>query len=246
MTTITDNLSIKPPGGGLSVVLPAYNEEDNIDQCVGNILEYLSGLDLERFEIIIVNDGSTDQTGPKADSHAEKDSRVKVIHHPSNMGYANALKSGFNAAREDLIFYTDSDNQFDIKEMKLLFEHIHDHDIVMGFRVYRFDPFTRLVLSWGFNLLVRIIFRIRAKDIDCAFKLYKREVLDRINIESNQFFVDAEILAKARYLGFKIKEVPVRHYPRPAGRSSIRPTHIPYTLWELAKMWVNIYLKKRI
>ena len=238
--------SLQPLYDGISVVLPAYNEEENMDLCLKNVIECLEDLKFSRFEVILIDDGSTDNTGARADEWLARDLRVKVIHHPSNLGYAMALKAGFGAASESLVFYMDSDNQFDVKELSLLLEHIDDNDIVMGFRIYRFDPLTRLVLSWGFNLLVRIIFRIRVKDIDCAFKLFRKEVLENINIESKQFFVDAEVLAKARYLGYLIAEIPVRHYPRPAGQSTIRPTHVPYTLWELAKMWVNIYIRGRI
>ena len=239
-------MEVSPYPDGISVVLPAFNEEDNIDQSVKSVVESLTELNFPRFEIILVDDGSTDRTGAKAEEWAARDARVKVIRHSINLGYAKALKSGFEKAKEKLVFYTDSDNQFDLKELKLLLDHIDNSDIVTGFRVYRFDPLTRLVLSWGFNLLVRIVFRIRAKDIDCAFKLFRREVLEQINIESRQFFVDAEVLAKASYLGYRIKEIPVRHYPRSAGRSTIRPTHIPYTIWELSKMWINIYIRKRI
>lgn len=232
--------------GGISIVLPAYNEEENVDRCLEAVIDCMEKLGIDRYEVIFVNDGSTDNTAKKAEEWSARNDRIKVIHHPVNLGYANALKSGFESVSMPLVFYTDSDNQFDVKELKVLLEHIGEYDIVTGFRVYRFDPLSRLVLSWGFNLLVRLIFRINAKDIDCAFKLFKRKVLENIHIESKQFFVDAEVLAKASYLGFRIKEIPVKHYPRSAGRSSIRPTHIPYTLWELAKMWVRIYLQKRI
>ena len=148
-------------------------------------------------------------------------------------------------ARCQLIFYTDSDNQFDVRELKNLLPLIEDADIVCGFRIYRFDPLTRLVLSWGFNLLVRIIFRIGVRDIDCAFKLFRREVFDYVQIESKKVFVDAEVLAKARYHGFRLVEIGVRHYPRPAGRSTVRASHIFSTLRELAHIWVNIHSKPR-
>src|SRR5262249_30774301 len=152
----------------------------------------------------------------------------------------------FTNARYQLIFYTDSDNQFDVREITNLLPLIENADIVNGFRIYRFDPLTRLVLSWGFNLLVRIIFRIRVRDIDCAFKLFRREVFDKVTIESRKFFVDAEVLAKARYFGFRMTEIGVRHYPRPAGRSTARASHIPAPVMELARMWVNIHSKPRV
>jgi hypothetical protein len=144
-----------------------------------------------------------------------------------------------------LIFYTDSDNQFDVREISRLLPLIEDVDIVTGFRIYRFDPLTRLVLSWGFNLIVRIMFRIKVRDIDCAFKLYRREVFDKVTIESKKFFVDAEVLAKARYYGFSMVEIGVRHYPRTAGQSTIRPSHVFSTLRELAHIWINIHSKPR-
>ena len=231
---------------GLSVVLPAFNEEESIGRCVEDISKHLKSLPFRSFEVIVVDDGSTDSTPRIVDELAQTNPQLRVIHHSENLGYAVALRDGFAAASQPLIFYTDSDNQFDIRELGLLLDLIGDNDIVTGFRVYRFDPLTRLFLSWGFNLLVRIIFRIKVKDIDCAFKLFKREALENIHIESRRFFVDAEILAKARYLGYRMVEVPVRHYPRQAGRSTVRPSHIPWTLFELAKMWVRIYLQKKI
>ena len=189
---------------------------------------------------------STDRTAEITDRLAAQDpGHIRVFHHPPNQGYAAALRTGFTSARHQLIFYTDSDNQFDVREIRNLLPLIEDADIVNGFRIYRFDPLTRLVLSWGFNLLVRMTFRIKVRDIDCAFKLFRREVFDKVTIESKKFFVDAEVLAKARYYGFRMVEVGVRHYPRPAGHSKVRPSHIPSTLVELTRIWINIYIRPR-
>ena len=230
----------------LSAVLPAYNEEENIETATRRMVEALRSLDLADWEVIVVDDGSVDRTAEIAGRLAAEDpDHIRVFHHNPNRGYAEALKTGFTNARHQLIFYTDSDNQFDVREITSLLPLIEDADIVNGFRIYRFDPLTRLVLSWGFNLLVRIIFRIKVRDIDCAFKLFRREVFDKVNIESKKFFVDAEVLAKARYFGFRMSEVGVRHYPRPAGRSTVRASHIPATLVELARIWINIHSKPR-
>ncbi len=226
-------------------VLPAYNEEENIETAALKLLEVLQSLPFPEREVIIVNDGSKDRTGEIADQLALKHPEIRVLHHPTNYGYAQALKTGFTSARSDLIFYTDSDNQFDVREVKNFIAPIEDYDIVCGFRIYRYDPLTRLFLSWGFNLLVRLIFRIRVRDIDCAFKLFRREIFDKVTIESQKFFVDAEILAKARYHKFSMTELGVRHYPRTAGRSTVRPSHIFHTLKELAKIWTNIYIRRR-
>ena len=115
-----------------------------------------------------------------------------------------------------------------------------------SFRIYRYDPASRLMLSWGYNLLVRVLFRIRVRDVDCAFKLFRREIFDRIHIESRKFFVDTEILAKASKLGLRMTEIGVRHLPRTAGQSTVRPSHVLSTLREIATMWRDIYVRGRI
>src|SRR5215470_2742009 len=229
----------------ISAVLPAFNEEENIEKAATSLAEALAALNLADWEVIIVDDGSVDSTGAIADRVASGNSRIRAFHHDRNLGYAAALKTGFGNSRHKLFFFTDSDNQFDVREISRLMPLIRDADIVCGFRIYRFDPLTRLVLSWGFNLLVRIIFRIRVRDIDCAFKLFRREVFEKVTIESKKFFVDAEVLAKAKYHGFRMTEIGVRHYPRTAGQSTIRPSHVISTLRELAKIWIGIHSKPR-
>lgn len=230
----------------ISAVLPAFNEEENIETATKRTVEVLREIGLRDWEVIIVDDGSVDRTAEIADRLAAEDPlHIRVFHHEPNRGYAEALKTGFNAARHQLLFFTDSDLQFDVREIKNLLPLIESADIVCGFRIYRFDHLTRLVLSWGFNLLVRIVFRINVRDIDCAFKLFRREVFDKVFIESKKFFVNAEVLAKAKYFGFSLAEIGVRHYPRVAGRSTVRPSHILSTLRELARIWINIHSKPR-
>ncbi|HKY06135.1 MAG TPA: glycosyltransferase family 2 protein, partial [Blastocatellia bacterium] len=161
----------------ISAVLPAFNEEENIETATARMADVLRSLGLSDWEVIIVDDGSVDKTGEIADRMAAADpEHIRVFHHNPNLGYAEALKTGFTNGRHQLLFYTDSDNQFDVRELKNFLPLIETADIVCGFRIYRFDPLTRLVLSWGFNLLVRIIFRINVRDVDCAFKLFRREV----------------------------------------------------------------------
>jgi glycosyltransferase involved in cell wall biosynthesis len=230
----------------ISAVLPAFNEEENIETATKRTVEVLREIGLKDWEVIIVDDGSVDRTAEIADRLAAEDpSHIRAFHHEPNRGYAGALKTGFNAARHQLLFFTDSDLQFDVREIRNMLPLIESADIVCGFRIYRFDHLTRLVLSWGFNLLVRIVFRINVRDIDCAFKLFRREVFDKVVIESKKFFVNAEVLAKAKYFGFSLAEVGVRHYPRVAGRSTVRPSHILSTLRELARIWIDIHSKPR-
>lgn len=234
------------PFDSISAVLPAYNEEENIENATRRMAEVLASLGLRDWEVIVVDDGSVDRTGELADSLAAKaPDHIRALHHNPNRGYAAALRTGFTSARHQLIFFTDSDLQFDVGEIRSLIPLIDEADIVCGFRIYRFDHLTRLVLSWGFNLLVRIIFRIGVRDIDCAFKLFRREVFDKVKIESKKFFVNAEVLAKAKYHGFRLAEVGVRHYPRAAGRSTVRPSHILSTLRELAQIWVKVHSQPR-
>jgi glycosyltransferase involved in cell wall biosynthesis len=228
-------------GKSISFVLPAFNEQENIEEAVRRVLKVAEELHLDDYEVIVVNDGSIDKTAEIIDNLGRENGHVRPIHHPANLGYADALRTGFTSARCALVFYTDSDLQFDVREVKNLLPASEDYDIVTGFRIYRYDPLSRLFLAWGYNLLARTMFRLRVRDIDCAFKLFRREVFDVIEIRSKKFFVDTEVLAKARYHGFRMTEIGVRHYPRSRGRSTVRPSHVISTLRELAKIWLEIY-----
>jgi len=232
-------------GRKISVVLPAYNEEDNIERQVRSVDEVVRAMRFDDYEIVVVDDGSRDGTRAVCERISGEVPALRLLVHEVNLGYAAALRTGFTGARMPLVFYTDADNQFDVRELKNLLPGIDDYDIVCGFRIYRFDPFSRLVLSWGYNLLVRILFGIRVRDVDCAFKLFRREVFDRISIESKKFFVDTEILAKAAREGMKMTEIGVRHYPRTAGESTVRPSHVISTLAEIAAMWTDIHVRKK-
>jgi glycosyltransferase involved in cell wall biosynthesis len=228
----------KAKGAGkpsISAVLPAYNEEANIRPVTEELRAALAK-HCERFEIIIVDDGSKDATGEIADRLAEEHPEVRVIHHRPNKGYGVALKNGFLSARMPLVFYTDSDGQFVADEIHLLTELIGDADIVTGYRANRQDPWLRKFFSWGFKKFIGLIFGVHVRDCDCAFKLYRRRVFDEITIDSTMFFVDAEVLAKANVLGYTIDEVAVTHRPRAGGRSTVRLTHILTTLREAFHM----------
>ena len=158
---------------------------ENIAKQVQDVDAVLRDLQFDEYEILVVDDGSQDQT--RAVCEGLDVPNLRLLVHERNRGYAKALRTGFTEARMPLVFYTDADNQFDVRELKNLLAPIDDYDIVSGFRIYRYDPFSRLVLSWGYNLLVRVLFRIRVRDVDCAFKLFRREIFDRIHIESDKF-----------------------------------------------------------
>ncbi len=233
-----------PKGESISVVLPAYNERDNIEKAVRNAQAALKLIG-RRYEIIIVDDGSTDGTREICDEIRKKDpSRIRVIHHQKNMGYGAALRHGFAQAKYELIFYTDSDNQFDIFELRYFLPLLDSYDIVVGFRIFRKDNRLRKFISWGYDRIIgRLLFKLQMHDINCAFKLFKKKVLDQIEIESDNFFVDLELLAKARKLGFKINEVGVRHFPRLKGRTTVGHHHILKTIRETIKIWRSLRSK---
>jgi glycosyltransferase involved in cell wall biosynthesis len=226
---------------GISIVLPAYNEDESLPVAVDRALEVVPDL-VSDLEVIVVDDGSTDGTREVAlELMREHHPTVRLAVHPTNQGYGAALRTGFTLARFDLVFYTDSDNQFDISDLRHFLPLMGEYDLIVGFRVYRYDAVLRSILSWIYNRIVRILFRVRVRDVDCSFKLFRREVLDSIVVESDDFFVDAELVAKARRWNFRLLEKGVRHYPRQAGETTVRPSHILTTLRRIALMWVRIY-----
>jgi glycosyltransferase involved in cell wall biosynthesis len=200
----------------ISVFFPCYNEQDNVAGTVDKAVAVLEKLGAD-FEVIIVNDGSCDATGRIADEIAGRDSRVKVIHHHTNLGYGAALKSGFKAATKEIIFYTDGDGQFDISELPPLLPLMQHYDIVSCWRLNRQDSVVRKINGWCWTKLVCLLFSMKIRDIDCAFKLYKREVFDDIKLSSTGALIDTEILARAVRRGYTVTQKGVHHYPRTAG-----------------------------
>lgn len=203
----------------LSVIFPAFNEEANIQRTVELAREVLPQL-AKTWEIILVNDGSKDATTPICDELAQNYAEVRAIHHVDNRGYGAALKSGILAARYDFIFFTDSDGQFDLKELAHLLEWSNHYDIVTGYRGKRSDPPHRLINALGWKMLVRMVLGVKVRDIDCAFKIFQRSVFDRVQIRSVGAMVNTEILAQANAFGMRIHEVRVSHYPRRFGKPS--------------------------
>jgi glycosyltransferase involved in cell wall biosynthesis len=200
----------------LSVFLPCYNEADNIERVAGQAIAVLENIGVD-YELVIVDDGSRDGTGQAADRIAAENESVKVIHHPMNLGYGAALQSGFRAATKELVFYTDGDGQFDIKEMPALLPLMREYDIVSCFRINRRDNIIRKINAWCWTRLVNILFGMRIRDIDCAFKLYRREIFDDIEMSSKGALIDTEILAQAVRRGYRVAQRGVHHYPRTAG-----------------------------
>jgi glycosyltransferase involved in cell wall biosynthesis len=228
---LTDNSNIS-----LSVFFPAYYDEKNIDKVVIKAVGVLEELKLKDYEIIIVEDGSPDKTGEVADELAKRFEKVRVIHHNKNMGYGATLKDGFMNAKLDYVFYTDGDNQFDLNELKKFVALIPYSDMVIGYRKTKQYSLYRKFTSLCYNYLLRLIFNIRFWDIDCAFKLFKTDLFKKINIDSVDAFIDAEIILKANLLGYTSTEVGVMHLPRVDGISTgARPSVIIRTIKEVFK-----------
>ena len=223
--------------GMISLVFPMFDEEQNIGPLLASARALAPRL-ADDFEIIVVDDGSRDGSAAVVEMQRRLDPRVRLLRHPTNVGYGAALRSGLRAARGDFVFFTDADLQFDLGEIEMLLAHAGDFDIVAGYRAPRRDPWRRRVLAFGWAALVDALFGLRVRDIDCAFKVFRRPVLDALPIESIGAFVNTELLLRARGKGFRIREVPVTHHPRVAGRAKgATPRVMGRALVELATLY---------
>jgi glycosyltransferase involved in cell wall biosynthesis len=205
--------------GALSLVLPAHNEEANIAPVVARALEVLPHF-ADRFEVIVVDDGSRDNTGRIAADIAAVEPRVRVVRHPRNRGYGAALTSGFAASTGDWVMFMDSDRQFDLADLRLLAPFVEEYDIVAGFRLERSDPLHRRVFAEVFNVVVRFLFGVHLRDIDCAFKIFRGNLARSLELSAPGALINTEMQAKARRQGARLMQVGVHHYPRVAGEAS--------------------------
>jgi glycosyltransferase involved in cell wall biosynthesis len=205
--------------GSFSLVLPAHDEEENIEPVVRRALEVLSEY-FESFEVIVVNDGSRDRTGEIIDRLAREDPRVRPIHHKKNRGYGGALTSGFEASTGDHVMFMDADRQFDIVDIERLYPFVTTHEIVAGFRMMRQDDLHRRVFAEIFNLVVRVLFGVHLRDIDCAFKIFDGDLIRSLQLSCPGALINTEIQAKARRQGARLQQVGVRHFPRIAGEAT--------------------------
>jgi glycosyltransferase involved in cell wall biosynthesis len=224
----------------LSLVFPAFDEAKNLGPLLDRALEIAHGL-ARRFEIIVVDDGSRDGSARLVAARAAEHDQIRLIRHPDNRGYGAALRAGLREARGDLVFFSDADLQFDLAELALLIEHARDFDVVAGYRAPRRDPWGRRLLARCWGMLVRTLFDLPVRDIDCAFKLFRRPVLQALPISSLSAFVNTEILVRARSAGFRLHQVPVSHNPRQHGRQSgANPRVIVRALRELVLLYAEL------
>ena len=227
--------------GSLSLVLPAHNEEANIDVVVRQALDVLPKF-TDDFEIVVVNDGSRDRTRQILDDLAGTHPQVRPVHHEVNRGYGGALVSGFNATTGDFVMFMDSDRQFDINDLALLSPFIGSSDIVAGFRRERNDPLHRRINAEVFNTVVRALYGVHMRDIDCAFKVFRGDMLRDIQLTSSGALINTEMQAKLRRKGATLQQVAVNHYPRVAGTATGANLRvIAHAMKETLTLWWSMH-----
>ena len=220
----------------LSIVLPAYDEEQNIEGAVAEATAAAERLVAEH-EIVVVDDGSVDSTAARVRAVAARDARVRLIEHDRNRGYGEALRSGFLASELEFVFFTDADLQFDMGERGLLLAYAGAVDVVAGYRLNRQHAIVRRLNAYAWNLLVRVLFYAPVRDIDCAFKLFDRRVLEEVDIESVGAMVNTELMVKLGRRGASVVEVGVHHRPRRAGEGrGASPRVIAMAFREIVRM----------
>ena len=207
------------PLPSLSIIFPCYNEEANVERTTLAALRTGRRI-CDDLEVLIVNDGSRDQTGEIADRLAAEHREVRAVHNKPNQGYGGALQRGFREATKNWVFYTDGDGQFDFEEIDKLLPLLQRYDIAIGHRLDRKDSLIRKINAFGWTSLVNVVFRLWLRDIDCAFKLYPRRLFQEFELKSKGALIDTEILARAKRLGYTIGQVGVHHYPRTAGEQT--------------------------
>jgi glycosyltransferase involved in cell wall biosynthesis len=204
---------------GLSVFFPAYNDSGTIASMVIRTVKAASELTPD-FEIIVVDDGSADDTAEIADELAKTYPQVRAVHHPQNRDYGAALQTGFRSATKELIFYTDGDAQYDPAELAVLWPKMTSGtDLVNGYKISRSDPVHRIVIGRLYHHIVSVMFGLTLRDVDCDFRLMRRSIFDRINLEKTSGIICVELMKKIQDGGFGIAEVPVHHFHRAYGRS---------------------------
>jgi glycosyltransferase involved in cell wall biosynthesis len=213
-------VSEAPPPVRVSIIFPCYNEAENIAGVIADAREHLKTIRAE-YELIIVDDGSTDATADRARAATGDDSRIRVVEHSTNLGYGHALRSGFRAARLPLVCYVDADGQFSLADLSRLIEAKGSHGFVLGYRIHRADPAHRTLNARLWQTFVRLVLGFNVRDLDCGFKLFRRELIQAPNLMAGRgAVISAELIAKLTREGHTYAEVGVQHYPRTAGEQS--------------------------
>ena len=226
----------------LSVFFPAYNDAPSLPKLIANTFQVLRE-NVDDYEVIVVNDGSHDNTGEVlARLEREYAPHMRVVTHPVNRGYGGALRSGFAAATKDFVFYTDGDGQYDVLELPKLLERMSDDvGLVNGYKLERNDPQHRIVIGNAYNAFAKFLFRVKIRDIDCDYRLIRRELLDAVKLTSTSGTICVELVRKLELLPWRVVEVGVHHYPRLHGRSQFfRVRSLLKTLYQISRLWVQV------
>ncbi len=234
----------RPKFPSLSVFFPAYNDAPSLPGLIEKTFAVLKEY-VEDYEVIVINDGSRDKTGEVLERlRLEYQPHMRVITHPQNRGYGGALRSGFGAARKDFVFYTDGDSQYDVGELPRLLECIGPATgLVNGYKLERHDPWHRIWIGNVYNFCARLLFRIRISDIDCDYRLIRRDLLDRIHLTCTSGTICVELVRKLELSGCEVVEVGVHHYPRLYGRSQFfRVRSLATTCVQLLWLWIRLVL----
>jgi glycosyltransferase involved in cell wall biosynthesis len=220
---------------------PAYNDSGSIRQLVLRADQVLGQLTSD-YEILVIDDGSQDDTAAVLRALAAEVPRLRVISHAQNRGYGGALRSGFAAASKELVFYTDGDGQYDPTEMRLLLDALSDSvDVVQGWKRQRHDPLHRVIIGRAYHTFVKLAFGLHVRDVDCDFRLIRRRVFERVQLEFSSGVICVELIKKIEDAGFRITEVPVSHYPRQHGRSQFFTVRrVAQTARDLARLWLQV------
>jgi glycosyltransferase involved in cell wall biosynthesis len=233
------------PSKGLSIFFPAYNDSGTIASLVITALRTARKLTPDH-EVIVVNDGSADGTGEILEELASIYPQVRIVTHEKNRGYGGALRTGFASATRDVIFYTDGDAQYDPAEMEALWRRFdQDVDLVNGYKISRSDPLHRIVIGRIYHHLVKTLFRLKVRDVDCDFRMMRRSIFDKVHLEKNSGVICLEMMKKITDGGFRIAEVPVHHYHRAYGKSQFFNFRRLYrTAIDVMKLWWALVVRR--
>jgi glycosyltransferase involved in cell wall biosynthesis len=230
---------------GLSIFFPAYNDAGTIASLV--LLAHMTARELtDDYEVIVVNDGSPDHTGALLDEMARHFTWLKIVHHAKNRGYGGALRTGFETASKELVFYTDGDAQYDPREMTLLFQSLGpDVDFVNGYKIGRSDPLHRIIIGRAYHGFVRTVFGLRLKDVDCDFRLMRKRVFEKVRLTRSSGVICVELMKKVQDHGYRIAQVPVHHFHRTYGKSQFfNFRRVSRTLLDLIRLWMALVVHK--
>jgi len=233
------------PGTGLSIFFPAYNDSGTIASVVIAALRTARRLTPDH-EVIVVNDGSADGTAEILEELASIYPQVRIVTHEQNRGYGGALRSGFASATRELIFYTDGDAQYDPSEMEALWRRFdQDVDLVNGYKISRSDPLHRVIIGRVYHHLVKTLFRLTVRDVDCDFRMMRRSIFDTVHLEKNSGVICLEMMKKITDGRFRIAEVPVHHYHRAYGKSQFFNFRRLYrTAIDVMKLWWALVVRR--